>query len=75
MITLPITCRQAQLLIVGLITLSGIIFLTYGTIYDVRPAWFAGVLILGVLGTLLGIMGLVFLLIYITDNVRCKCDK
>jgi len=75
MITLPITCRQAHLIIIILITCCGINFFTYGTIYDVYSAWFIGVLILGVLGTLLGVTGLVLLLIWITDNVKCKCDK
>ena len=70
MITLPITCRNIQYIIVGIVTTIGVICLLFPS-----PYWQAGIVILGVEGLLLGILGFINLIIWLDEHVKCKCDK
>ena len=75
MITLPITCNQTKSILVGLIVLGAIISITHGLIYDEKLTLAAGVVTLSVFGVFLMCYGIVYIIIWIEDNVDCKCDK
>ncbi len=68
MITLPLTCKQIIMTIVGIATTLSILAVLSGT-----PYMWGGFIILIVEGIMGAVIGTMYLTEWLSENVRCKC--
>ncbi len=68
MITLPLTCRQIWIIVIGIITTLSILAVLSGT-----PYMWGGVIFLTIEGILGAVIGTMYLTEWLSENVRCKC--
>ena len=73
--TLPVTCNQVGLILIIIITITGVLLTVFGGDYRIGSISFIGVIMLGVEGVLLFIAGIVFGVEWLEKNVRCKCNR
>ena len=74
MITLPLTCRQIIIIVVGGFIILGMALILHTTEGDDNPLWIGGIVIVSVLGVLGLTIGMVELGIWLENHVKCKCD-